>query len=257
MRVRDVVATGAVFLFGWACGGGGGDDAVAAAERLLEIGGGSLARQLEQAGPPAITAGLGVAERVVGGDGERHFSFVVANENVGAKEDSVALYALSDGHGPIGETWGANVLAFAHSDMTSGAVQGLEIDVGNLGTPGPVPVTGLNVFAIGPRRSDVAIGILNGLAAGEGGFLDGIVYRSNAPGTAVSRALVRVEDGFGRVERGIDLRAAEFAGDAIATPGFAVDGRGGLRSASLAAGRTSFACIDAEGRIFASESPCR
>lgn len=255
MRIRDIAATGVIFLAGWACGGGG-ETAVAAVARLLELGGGSLERQLSQAGPPPIEAGLGIAERVGGDDGRRHFTLTVANENVGSGKDTVALYALSDGHGAIGETWGANVLAFAHSDMTSGAVQGLEIDVGNLGTPGQVPVTGLNVFAIGPRRSDVAIGILNGLAAGDGGFTDGIVYRSNAPGTAVSRALLRVEDGFGRVERGIDLRSAEFAQDAIATPGFAVDPRGGLRSAPLATGRTSFACIDPEGRIFASAVPC-
>jgi len=256
MRIRDVAATLGIFLAGWACGGGG-ESAVAEITRLIEIGGASLSRQLEQAGPPPIEPGVGIAERVATEDGRRHFTLTVANETVAGGEDSVALYALTDGHGPIGEVWGANVLAFAHSDMTSGAVQGLEIDVGNLGTPADVPVTGLNVFAIGPRPSDVAIGILNGLAAGDGGFHTGIAFRSNAPGRAVTDALVRVEPGFGRVVRGIDLREAEFADDALATPGFAVDSDGGVRSRTLATGRTSFACVDAEGRLFASATPCR
>jgi len=60
-----------------------------------------------------------------------------------------------DGHGAIGGVWGANVLAFAHSDMTSGAVQGIEVDVGNLGTPSPVPVTGINVFSAAFARASL------------------------------------------------------------------------------------------------------
>ncbi len=256
MRIRDVGIALGIFLSGWACGGGG-STAVAEISRLIEIGGASLAGQLEQAGPPPIAPGVGIAERVAEGDGRRHFTLTVANETLGGSEDSVALYALADGHGSIGELWGANLLAFAHSDMTSGAVQGLEIDVGNLGTRADVPVTGLNVFAIGPRPSDVAIGILNGTAAGAGGFRTGIAFRSNSPGRAVSDALVRVEPGFGRVARGIDLREAEFADDALATPGFAVGADGGVRSRTLATGRTSFACVDSEGRLFASPDPCR
>ena len=59
-------------------------------------------------------------------------------------------------------------------------------------TPGAaVPVTGINVFAIGPQPSDVALGILNGTAAGPGGFREGIAFRSNPGGTAVSDVLVR------------------------------------------------------------------
>jgi hypothetical protein len=65
--------------------------------------------------------------------------------------------------------------------MLSGEVQGLEIDVGNLGTSGSVPVAGMNVFAIGQKPTDVAIGILNGLAEGPGGFRERIAFRSNAP----------------------------------------------------------------------------
>ncbi|MEY4948716.1 MAG: hypothetical protein RL698_927 [Pseudomonadota bacterium] len=256
MRTREVAATLGVFLAGWACGGGG-SAAVAEVSRLIEIGGASLARQLEQAGPPPIEAGVGIAERVAAEDGKRHFTLTVANETLAGAEDSVALYALADGHGSIGEIWGANILAFAHSDMTSGAVQGLEIDVGNLGTPGEVPVTGLNVFAIGPRPSDVAIGILNGTAAGNGGFRTGIAFRSNAPGRAVTDALLRVDPGFGRVARGIDLREADFADDALATPGFSVAADGGVRSRTLATGATAFACVDAEGRLFPSRTPCR
>jgi hypothetical protein len=222
---------------------------------LIELNGGSLREQLAEAGPPAITAGFGVAERVPE-DGTRHFTVTIATENGDAKSDSVALYALMDGHRDAGEVWGANVLAFAHGDMRGGAVQGLEIDVGNLGTAGDVPVTGLNVFAIGRKPSDVAIGILNGLADGNGGFREGIAFRSNAPGVAVTDALVRVHEGFGTVAAGIDLRGASFTGSAIATPGFAVDAAGGVTSDALATGRTAYACVDADGRLFASATPC-
>lgn len=48
-------------------------------------------------------------------------------------------------------------------------------------------MSGMNVFAIGPRPSDVAVGILNGLAAGPGGFREGIAFHSNPPGTASPR----------------------------------------------------------------------
>jgi hypothetical protein len=151
-----------------------------------------------------------------------------------------ALYAEADGHGDIGWIWGANLLAFAHSDMRSGGVQGLEIDVGKLGADVPVPVAGMNVFAIGPVPSDVAIGILNGTAAGPGGFREGIAFRSNPGGTAVSEALIRVQPGFGRVGTGIDLENAEFVGAAIATPGFRVGARGDLTSAIWRRGDASF-----------------
>ena len=55
---------------------------------------------------------------IVPDDGTRHFALTVASENRSSKEDTAALYALMDGHGPIGGVWGANILAFAHSDMT-------------------------------------------------------------------------------------------------------------------------------------------
>jgi hypothetical protein len=168
----------------------------------------------------------------------------------------VALYALMDGHGPIGGIWGANVLAFAHADMLSGGVQGLEIDVGNLGTSTDVPVGGLNVFAIGPRPSNVAVGILNGLAAGPGGFREGIAFHSNAPGVAVTDALMRVHPGFGTVATGIDLREAAFTGPALATPGFAVDAVGSVTSAALATGERAYACVDPDGRLTASRAAC-
>src|SRR5262249_52290879 len=147
----------------------------------------------------------------------------------------------------------ANVLAFAHSDMDSGAVQGLEVDVGNLGAN--VPVTGINVFAIGARPSDVALGILNGDAAGAGGFREGIAFRSSAGGTAVTEALMRVEPGFGSVTTGIDLRAARFTDVALATPGFSVASDGAIVSAPLATGASAFVCVDAGGRLFASAQP--
>ncbi len=253
-RFRRVLIVLVLFGAGYACGGHG-RDALVAATTLFELGGGSLAEQLAKAGPPPISPGIGIAERVPA-DGTRHFTLTVATENRAAETDTVALYALMDGHGPIGGIWGANVLAFAHRDMTSGAVQGLEVDVGNLGTPGDVPVTGLNVFAIGPRPSDVGVGILNGLAAGPGGFREGIAFRSNPPGVAVTEALMRVHPGFGTVATGIDLRAAEFVGAAIATPGFAVDAVGGITSAPLATGEVSYACVSRDGALFASRSPC-
>jgi hypothetical protein len=254
-RMKHVGGLLMVFLAGWACGGGGDPGVAAQMATLLEFGGARLDALLAQAGPPSITAPVGIAESVPD-DGTRHFTLTVATENRAAKADVAALYAEVDGHGDIGEIWGANVLAFAHSDMTSGAVQGLEIDVGNLGTPSPVPVTGLNVFAIGPQPADVAIGILNGTAAGPGGFREGIVFRSNPGGTAVSDALIRVQPGFGRVGTGIDLTAADFDGPAISTPGFSVGESGQLRSAPLTTGRTAYACVDAEGGLFASAAPC-
>jgi hypothetical protein len=241
-------------LAGYACGSGG-EAAVAEMRTLLEFGGARLAALLAQAGPPPITSPVGIAESVPD-DGTRHFTLTVATENRSAREDVAALYAEVDGFGDIGEIWGANVLAFAHSDMRSGGVQGLEIDVGKLGPDVPVPVTGLNVFAIGPQPSDVAIGILNGTAAGPGGFREGIAFRSNPGGTAVSEALIRVQPGFGRVKSGIDLAAAEFDGAAIATPGFRVGASGEVSSDDLATGRTSFACITPDGRLFASDAPC-
>ncbi len=249
--------TGAIVLtgLGYACGSGGAGDAIQAAATLIELGGASLVEQLAEAGPPKITPGLGIAERVPE-DGTRHFTLTVATENRVAANDSAAIYALMDAHEDAGQVWAANVLAFAHSDMRGGAVQGLEIDVGNLGTAGTVPVTGLDVFAIGPKRSDVAIGILNGTSAGPGGFREGIAFHSNAPGVAVSEALVRVHPGFGEVTTGIDLREARFSDAALATPGFTVDATGGVRSVPLATGRTAYACVDAEGRLFASATPC-
>ena len=253
MRKRTVLTGLALFAAGYACGGGGGGTMSSAAQTLFELNGGSLSQQLGEAGPPPISAGFGIDERTPE-DETRHFTLTVANENRVSREDTVALYAQSDGHGAIGGLWGANVLAYAHSDMTSGTVQGLEVDVGNLGAN--VPVTGINVFAIGPRPSDVALGILSGDAAGAGGFKEGIAFRSAASGVAVTEALVRVQPGFGTVASGIDLREARFTGDAFASPGFAVDGEGAITSAALATGGTAFACLDAAGRLFASRTPC-
>lgn len=253
-RRRRVLGGVLLFLAGWACGGGG-TSAVSAAMLLVELGGASLADMLRQAGPPAIAPGFGVAE-IVPDDGVRHFALTVASENRTSREDAASLYALMDGHGPIGGVWGANVLAFAHSDMTSGSVQGIEVDVGNLGTDG-VPVAGINVFAMGPRPSDVALGILNATdPSGPGGFREGIAFRSNAPGVAVTEALLRVHEGFGEVATGIDLRAARFAGPALATPGFEVGPQGEVASRTLASGTIAFACVDATGRLFASPEPC-
>jgi hypothetical protein len=181
----------------------------------------------------------------------------VASENRASRADAAALYALMDGHGAIGGVWGANVLAFAHGDMTSGAVQGLEVDVGNLGAAPGVPVTGINVFAIGPVPADVALGILSGPdPSGPGGFREGIVFRSSSQGPAVTDALVRVHPGFGTVAAGIDLREASFSGPALATPGFSIGPDGEIASSALASGATAFACVDAEGRLFASAAPC-
>jgi hypothetical protein len=253
-RERIVLALLA-FAAGYACGGGGADT-VAAAMRLLELGGASLAGQLAQAGAPPITPGFGVAE-LVPDDGTRHFALTVASENRSSTADAAALYALMDGHGAIGGVWGANVLAFAHSDMTSGAVQGLEVDVGNLGAAPGVPVTGINVFAIGPVPADVALGILSGPdPSGPGGFREGIVFRSEPGAVAVTDALLRVHPGFGTVAAGIDLREATFSGPALATPGFSVGPDGAIASQPLATGATGFACVDADGRLFASATPC-
>jgi hypothetical protein len=253
MRVSSVVTAVGVFAAGYACGGGGGGASSLAAQTLFELNGGSLARQLEQIGSPPVTAGFGIAERVPE-DGTRHFTLTVATENLEARADAVALYAQVEGRGAIGGIWGANIVATAHSDMTSGAVQGLEVDVANVGAD--VPVSGINVFAVGPRRAEVALGILNGTSAGAGGFREGIAFRSNAPGSAVSEALMRVQPGFGTVATGIDLRAANFTGPALATPGFTVDPQGTIQSAPLATGGNAFACIDANGRLFASAVPC-
>ena len=60
---------------------------------------------------------------------------------------------------------------------------------------------------------------------------------------------------------GIDLatlgfEAAELDGPAIATPGFSVSEAGAVRSAPLATGTTAYACVDGEGRLFASVAPC-
>jgi hypothetical protein len=255
MRRQRIVTGILLFATGWACGGGGAT-AVSAAMQLIELGGASLAEMLSQAGPPPITFGFGIAERVPA-DGTRHFALTVASENRDSREDAAALYALMDGHGDAGVVWGANILAFAHGDMKGGGVQGLEIDVGNLGTPSPVPVTGINVFAIGPVPSDVALGILNAPdPSGPGGFREGIAFRSGESGVAVTEALLRVHPGFGTVASGIDLREATFTGDAIASPGFSVDADGGIASRPLATGRVSFACVDADGRLFASTTPC-
>jgi hypothetical protein len=243
----------ALVLGGYACGGGSG--AIAQIGTLFEFGGARLSALLAQAGDPPITSPFGIAESVPE-DGSRHFTLTVATENRRSQEDVAALYAEVDGYGSIGEIWGANVLAFAHSDMRTGAVQGLEIDVGKLGPEVPVPVTGLNVFAIGPTPSDVAIGILNGTAAGPGGFREGIAFRSNPGGVAVSEALVRVQPGFGRVGTGIDLREAEFEDAALLTPGFRVGARGEIESEDLATGSVAFACVDAQGRLFASAVAC-
>jgi hypothetical protein len=259
MRIREIAGAVLLTALGYACGSGGTGDDIMAAANLIELHGGSLAEQLAEAGPPAITAGFGLAERVPD-DGTRHFTLTVATENRVASNDSAALYALMDAHDAAGQVWGANVLAFAHSDMRGGAVQGLEIDVGNLGTAGTVPVTGLNVFAIGAKPSDVAVGILNGTSAGPGGFREGIAFHSAAPGVAVSDALVRVHPGFGEVRTGIDLRNATFTEVALATPGFSVDGRGAIQSTALALGsgitNVAFVCVDDQGRMFASVGPC-
>lgn len=254
-RVRKVIEVLVLVATGYACGSGGAGNAIVAATTLIELNGASLAAQLAKAGLPPITPGFGIAERVPE-DGTRHFTLTVATENREAANDSVALYALADGYADAGQIWGANVLAFAHPDMRGGAVQGLEIDVGNLGTTSNVPVTGLNVFAIGQRPADVAIGVLNGLAEGNGGFREGIAFHSNPPGTAVTEALMRVHPGFGEVASGIDLREAHFSGSALATPGFTVDSAGGISSAPLATGRVAYACVDPEGRFFASATPC-
>jgi hypothetical protein len=117
-------------------------------------------------------------------------------------------------------------------------------------------VSGINVFAIGARPSDVAVGILNGDAAGAGGFREGIAFRSNPGGTAVTDALIRVHPGFGTVASGVDLREAHFTDAAIATSGFSVDGEGHVRSAPLATGAVAYACVDADGTLFASRAPC-
>jgi hypothetical protein len=254
-RLERLLIFGILFLAGYACGGGGADVG-SAAVNLIELGGASLADRLRQAGDPPITPGFGVAERVPD-DGTRHFSVAIATENRDSPADSAALYALMDGHGSIGQVWGANVLAFAHTDMTSGAVQGLEVDVGNLGTATRVPVSGINLFAMGPVPSDVALGILNAVdPAGSGGFREGIAFHSNAPGAAVTDALLRVHPGFGRVATGIDLREATFSGPALATPGFQIGPDGEIASDRLATGRPAFVCVDAGGRLFASASPC-
>ena len=126
MRIRGIVAAVGLFAAGYACGGGGGASSLAA-QTLFELNGGSLARQLEGAGSPPITAGFGIAERVPE-DGTRHFTLAVATENREAQADAVALYTQTDGHGRIGGVWGANIVAVAHSDMESGVVQGLEVD---------------------------------------------------------------------------------------------------------------------------------
>jgi hypothetical protein len=254
-RRERLLFGGLLFLVGYACGGSGASP-VAAAMQLLELGGASLARQLAEAGSPPITPGFGVAE-LVPDDGTRHFAVALASENRSSREDSAALYALMDGHGEIGGVWGANVLAFAHGDMTSGAVQGLEVDVGNLGTAAPVPVSGINVFSIGQVPADVALGILSaGDPTGPGGFREGIAFHSGSAGVAVTEALVRVHPGFGTVATGIDLRAATFSGPAVATPGFSVGPSGEISSQPLATGRTAYACVDAQGRLFASAVPC-
>jgi len=256
MRVRDIIGAAVLAGIGYACGSGGAGDAIMAATTLFELNGGSLAQQLAEAGPPSITPGFGIAERVPE-DGTRHFTLTVATENRAAANDSVALYALMDGHEAAGQVWGANVLAFAHSDMRGGAVQGLEVDVGNLGTPGTVPVAGVNVFAIGAKPSDVAVGILNGTSAGPGGFREGIAFHSTAPGVAVTEALVRVHPDFGEVADGIDLRNARFTGVALATPGFSVDGTGAITSSALALPNDgAYVCVDHTGKLFASELPC-
>lgn len=253
-RIERLLFGGMLFLAGYACGGGG--SVVSAAMNLIELGGASLADRLRQAGDPPITPGFGVAERVPD-DGTRHFSVTIATENREASADSAALYALMDGHGAIGEIWGANVLAFAHSDMTSGAVQGLEVDVGNLGTSAPVPVSGINIFAMGAVQSDVGLGILNAAdPVGPGGFREGIAFHSNGPGVAVTEALLRVHSGFGAVATGIDLRGATFSGPAFASPGFRVGPDGQPASDRLATGRTAFVCADPDGGLFASALPC-
>jgi len=254
-KTRDSALLASGFLIGWLASGA--PSVVEAATRFFEFGGASLSRRLEQAGPPAISPGVGIAERVPD-DGTRHFSLTVATENRAARADTAALYALMDGHGPIGEVWGANLLAFAHSDMTSGGVQGLEIDVGNLGASDGVGVTALNLFAMGAKPSDVALGILNAPddGSGGGGFSTGIAFHSNSGGPAVHDTLLRVDDGFGEVGEGLDLRAARFRGAAIATPGFEVGPLGGVRSSTLATGRTAFLCATADGQIFASAAPC-
>jgi hypothetical protein len=102
---------------------------------------------------------------------------------------------------------------------------------------------------------------LNGTAAGPGGFREGIAFHSNAPGVAVTDALVRVHPGFGEVTDGIDLRNATFTGLALATPGFSVDRAGAISSTSLVPGlggnATGYVCVDADGKLFASVAPCR
>ncbi len=243
-----------IFLFGYACGGGGGA-ASADPTQLFEFGGASLAGLLEQAGPPQITAPVGIAESVPE-DGTRHFTLAVATENREAKSDVAALYAEVDGYGDIGPIWGGNLLAFAHSSMRSGTVTGLEVDVGNLGTEEHVPVAGINIFAIGDRPSDVALGILNGTSAGRGGFRQGIAFRSAPGGIAVTDALMRVQPGFGRVRTGIDLVEAEFEGPAFASPGFRVGPLGEIQSDALRGAGTAYACVDASGALFASTAPC-
>src|SRR5262249_13815372 len=96
---------------------------------------------------------------------------------------------------------------------------------------------------------------------GAGGFREGIAFRSNAPGVAVTDSLVRVHPGFGEVTNGIDLRNATFTGAALATPGFSVDGDGAISSTTLILGGggngPGYGCVDADGKLFASAAPCR
>ena len=82
MKLPGWNVMGAVLLVvaGYACGSGGAGkmvDAITDAITLYELNGGSLAGQLAEAGPPTITAGFGIAERVPE-DGTRHFTLTAS-----------------------------------------------------------------------------------------------------------------------------------------------------------------------------------
>ena len=101
MQPRTTIIGLALFAAGYACGAGSGGDATNAATTRFELNGGSLAQQLEEAGPPPIASGIGIAERVPD-DGTRHFTLTVATEN---RETALATgataYACLDAGGKL------------------------------------------------------------------------------------------------------------------------------------------------------------
>src|SRR4029078_1526129 len=77
MRARSTLVGLAIFAAGYAGGGGGGGGSTNAATTLFELNGGSLAEQLQEAGPPLITPGFRIAQRVPA-DGTRPFALALA-----------------------------------------------------------------------------------------------------------------------------------------------------------------------------------